>query len=257
MKTSTVSDTLSPTYLTSSVPRHILQLETDLSTRFLGTDLKEICESAADSRFPALISTAGLPLNNRKEALRVWREEMVREVLENSKAAKAFMQDGPKESVAAVLAGDIPLSEWRDAIENHIVGARKNEIAGRREIKAILRGVLRSLIFDIEEKHPDTVEPRWLVITTSGDKKFFRYERRAKQWGCGTGEGYMLLAFDPGRSQIKPPFMGWATGIDAASLDADLLHKPSLGMSSEDIEDMEDDSSDKENKDAVEGQLGE
>jgi hypothetical protein len=252
MKASTISDTPSPINLTLSVPRHILQLEADLSNRFLGIDLKEICESAADSRCPVLISTAGLPLKNRNEALRVWRADMVRETLENSEAAKAFMQDGPEEFVAAVLAGDIPLNEWRDAIEKHIVGGREKEVAGRRGLKAVLRGILRSLIFDLEEKHPDTVEPRWLVITTSRKQEFFRYERRAKQWGNNTGEGYMLLAFDPGRSRIKPPVLGWAAGMDAAPLDDDLVHKPAFGMSSEEIEDMEDDGSNKEKEDAAE-----
>lgn len=240
-------------YETSSVPTVLLKTDKDLISRFLGDDLKETCESAADTRAPVLISTAGLPLENRKEALRVWRADCVRVVIESSESAKNFVQFGPPEFVREAQAGNVSLSDLKDAIENHIVGARVKETDARRKTKGSLRKMLRGLIRDVEDKHAETVEPRWMVLTPSGETTFWRYERRAKEFGFGTGTAFFIFALDPGRSAIKAPRSGWSEAVQSEFMETVLLNKPVLGMSSEEIEDMEDQSSGMENDESDKG----
>lgn len=227
-------------YQTNAVPSMLLATEADLTRRFLGNDLKDICDSAADTRFSVLISTAGLPLENRANALRVWRADCVRSIIESSEAAKNFVQHGPPEFVQSVHNGEVSLFDLRDRIEDYIVSAFQGEIAARREVKNGLQKLLRNLIRDVEPKDTDAKgEARWIVVDSQGRIEWFRYEAKADEFGRATGCGYALFALDRIRSRIKAPRAGWAVAAEN-SANLGLLNSPALGMSSEEIEDMED-----------------
>ncbi len=222
-------------FQTRAIDRPLLEMETDLEIRFLGNDLNEICECAAERSTPVLIATAGLPLANRLEAVAAWRSQMVARTLANSELAKAHLNSLPSDQAGSLQAGKIKLAQWRAEIEIWAVDKLAQETLDRRCVKGELRGILRGLIRDVEDKHLDTVEPRWALLLPDGEFSLWRYEQRARNYAKKKGLSFFLLAFDPGRSVIR-----WnPDGCTGAAHVDDLIHKPALGMSSEEIEDLE------------------
>lgn len=184
----------------SLFPRFILNLDRDLESRFLGSDLSEICEAAYDSDIPILKAFAASPLEKREEALAAWRAAQVKNMVDDHTFAAlvtAFLKDAPTSLVESFRAGKMRLADVDSEIKKLWHDSESDRINSRRAAKDRLWDVVRLKLIDHqEEKHFGKTVPRQLLILENGKMEIFRYRTNAILFAKKSGMSYLLMGID-------------------------------------------------------------
>jgi hypothetical protein len=189
----------------------LLHIEKRLEACFLGADLLQACTVAAETGAAILISTAGQPLKDRENSLRIWRSSKVLAMLSSSVAgyhleversqvefAIAFMGTADKAFLDKATSGEMRLEDLNLLIAEKYWMKRKADLGASKEARAAARAAVRSLISDIEPKHDDRVEPSFMLVLSDGtNPTFWRYRMKCKEFAeASSAVSYTILPFN-------------------------------------------------------------
>lgn len=208
-------------YFATPEATQLLKTESRIESQFLGDNLLEICEAAADTREALFISTAGLPLGERQKAFVVWRANQVATLLRKSQGAGDFLKKAEPALAGNILAGNVRLADLHEMVMQSWVDDQNRRAAERTAAKKGVWNVVRDKTQDAPAGCEKKKIPRYVMFTEAGDVLFFRRFPNAFEFAQALGCSSLLIEIKSTQTRLLNPRFRDAEELDSEDADAD------------------------------------